>query len=91
MPGEDTTFISIGHRCSSAAVLDLCPLGRESLPFDSIVCQLGVIRGCLEYGFEACPDSGNCARTTTVTVNIVDDVVEFCGNGTPNVNLLRAA
>jgi hypothetical protein len=86
MRSEDTTFISIGHRCSSAAVLDLCGLGRESLPFDSIVCQLDVVRDCLENGFEAFLDPGNYARTTTVTVNIVDDVVEFCGNETPNVN-----
>jgi hypothetical protein len=86
MPGEETTYISIGHRCSSAAVLDRCRLGRESLPFDSIVCQLEVVKDCLENGFDAFLDPGNYVRSTTVTVNLVDDVVEFVGNEAPNVN-----
>lgn len=86
MQTEETTFISFGHRCSSAAILDHCRLGRESLPFDSIVCQLEVVKDCLENGFDAFLDPDNYVRTNTVTVNLVDDVVEFCCNEAPNVN-----
>lgn len=56
------------------------------MPFDSIVCQLGVVKDCLQDGFDDFLDPGNYVRTTTVTVNVVDDVVEFCGNDTPSVN-----
>ena len=86
MPNEDTIFISLGHRCSSAGVIDHCRLPRASVPFDSIVCQLPVVKDCLQNGFDAFLDPGNYVRTTTVTINIIDDVVELCCNETPSVN-----
>ncbi len=86
MPNDDTIFISLGHRCSSAGVIDHCRLPRASVPFDSIVCQLPVVKDCLQNGFGAFLDPANYVRMTTVTVDIVDDVFEFWGNETPSVN-----
>jgi hypothetical protein len=85
-PDDDPIFIALGHRCSSAGMLDHCGRSRPSLPFDSIVCQLGVVRDCLENGFGAFLDPGNYVSTSTVTVNIIDDVIEHCCNEMPNVN-----
>jgi putative papain-like cysteine peptidase DUF1796 len=87
MPTGDTLFIPIGHRCSSAALLDRCNLASESLPFDSIVCQLGVVRDCLEHGFNEFLDAGNYVKVDTMTANFIDGAVDVWGYETPSINL----
>jgi hypothetical protein len=83
---KTTLFIPFGHRCSSAAILDRCHLCDESLPFDSIVSKLSVIRDCLDNGFRAFLDVENYVNVDTLTVNVIDGLVEECCRELPNVN-----
>jgi hypothetical protein len=86
MSGDEPIFLPFGHRCSSAAILDRCHLGGESLPFDSVVCQLNVIRACLEDDFKQFLAIDNYTKIDTTTANIIDDVVEVYGHEQPSVN-----
>jgi hypothetical protein len=86
MSRGDTVYIALGHRCSSAAILDRCHLGSESLPFDSIVCQLNVVEDCLATGFKEFMDVGNYVKANTTTANHLDGVVEVWGHEMPSVN-----
>jgi hypothetical protein len=81
-----TLFIPFGHRCSSAAILDKYDLCDESLPFDSVVSKLNVIRDCLENGFGRFLDATNYVKVKTLTVNVIDGSVEVCCDELPNVN-----
>src|SRR4051794_15114096 len=83
---SNTLFISLGHRCSSVAMLDSCAVTRESMPFDTVVSQLEVVRDCLENGFDEFLDPDNYTRPTTQTVNLIDGVLEPCELESPNVN-----
>jgi hypothetical protein len=86
MAHDPPIFISFGHRCSTAAILDNCQLGGESLPFDSVVCQLNVIKDCLENDFKEFLNIHHYAKVATTTVNVIDGVVEECCTELPNVN-----
>ncbi|HEY0709326.1 MAG TPA: DUF1796 family putative cysteine peptidase [Polyangia bacterium] len=82
----NTLFLSIGHRCSSVAMLDLAVAPHESMPFDTLVSQLDVVRDCLENGFEEFLNPDNYARPTTHTVNLIDGEVVPCEHESPRVN-----
>jgi hypothetical protein len=87
MPHDTTTtFIAIGHRCSSAAILDRCGLGGASFPFDAVVSQLDVVRDCLEHGFDDFLDVRHYVKVETTTVNIIDGRVEEILTECPSVN-----
>ncbi len=86
MATSTTIFIALGHRCSTAAILDRCGLVAESFPFDSIVCQLDVIRDCLENGFHSFLEPRHYQTVTTSTVNVVDGVVSTILTEGPSVN-----
>ncbi len=86
MSSSNTVFIPFGHRCSSAALLDRCQLNSESLPFDSLVCQLSVIKDCLENDFKEFLDIQNYIEADTLTVNTIDGVVEECCREIVRVN-----
>ena len=86
MSRSNTIFIPFGHRCSTAALLDRCHLGGEALPFDSLVCQLSVIKDCLENDFRAFLDIENYTRIETRTVNVIDGVVDEFYRETPCIN-----
>jgi hypothetical protein len=81
-----TTFIALGHRCSAAAILDRCHLAAESLPFDSVVSKLSVIKDCLETDFKEFLNVHNYTTVETTTVNIIDGVVEEILAESPRVN-----
>ena len=84
-PGT-TRFIAFGHRCSAAAILDRCQLAAESLPFDSIVSKLGVIRDCLETDFKEFLNVHNYTTIQTTTINLIDGVAEEILTEWPSVN-----
>jgi hypothetical protein len=83
---SNTLFISIGHRCSSVAMLDFAAMPRESMPFDTAVSQLDVVRDCLENGFDEFLNPDNYAKPNTHTVSVIDGVLEPLGREDPNVN-----
>ena len=66
--------------------MDRCQLRGESSPFDALVCQLNVIKDCLENDFKAFLDINNYITVNTITVNIIDGVVEECCRELVNVN-----
>lgn len=86
MSSNNTIFIPFGHRCSSRGILDRCHLGNQSLPFDSLVCQLNVIKDCLQNNFKEFLDINNYTKANTMTVNIIDGVVEECCCEIPSIN-----
>ena len=90
MMSRQTTFISFGHRCSTAALLDRCQLAGESLPFDSLVCQLSVVKDCLATGFKHFLDVNNYIKSDTETINSIDGDVHHVGRETPSVNTYYA-
>jgi len=86
MSGSNTIFIPLGHRCSSRGILDRCHLGGNSLPFDTLVCQLNVIKDCLENDFREFLNINNYVQAETATINIIDGVVEEFCRETPSIN-----
>ena len=86
MRNSTTRFVALGHRCSTAAILDRCHLGHESLPFDGIVSKLSVIRDCLETEFKELLNVHNYTKVPTTTVNIIDGVVHEVLAELPSVN-----
>lgn len=86
MSSNNTIFIPFGHRCSSKGILDRCHLSGQSLPFDSVVCQLSVIKDCLENDFKEFLNINNYIKVNTMTVNMVDGVVLECCCEMPSVN-----
>ena len=86
MSDNNTIFISLGHRCSTVALLDRCGLGGPSFPFDGVVSKLSVVRDCLETDFKEFLDSRHYVRIQTRTVNIIDGVVEELLTESPSVN-----
>jgi hypothetical protein len=45
-------FVSLGYRCSSAALLKKLQLKNESYPFDWLVSRLSVIEDSIQSGFK---------------------------------------
>ena len=86
MPASTTIFIALGHRCSAAAILDRCQLAAESLPFDSVVSKLAVIKDCLDTDFKEFLNVRNYTTVQTTTVNITDGVVQEILTEWPSVN-----
>jgi len=44
---QSTTFISLGYRCSAAAILKRLQLKNESYPFYWLISRLSIIKVCL--------------------------------------------
>lgn len=66
--------------------MDRSHLGGQSLPFDTLVCQLNVIRDCLENDFREFLNLDHYIKVDTATINIIDGAAEEFCRETPSVN-----
>ena len=78
--------ISFGHRCSSAAFMQLLDLKKESYPFDWLVSKLDVIQDCIESNFINFLDKNNYIIQNTETFNLIDDKKYHICEETTQVN-----
>ena len=72
MDNENKKIISLGFRCSSAAILKRMGLKHESFPFDWLISRLSVIRHCMETDFSEFLNLSNYQRKYSNTYEMAD-------------------
>ena len=72
MDNENKKIISLGFRCSSAAILKRMGLKHESFPFDWLISRLSVIRHCMETDFTEFLNLSNYQRKYSNTYEMAD-------------------
>jgi hypothetical protein len=69
MSDNNTIYVSLGYRCSSAGILKYLGLKSESYPFDWMVSRLPVISHCVKTGFHYLVDPQNYTTQQTHTTH----------------------
>jgi len=69
---QSTTFISLGYRCSAAAILKRLQLKNESYPFDWLISRLSVIKDCISNQFQEFLNIHNYERRYSNTYKRMD-------------------
>jgi len=69
------TVISIGYRCTTAALIKNLGLKHESYPFDWLISKLPVVKDCIQSRFEEFMNEANYVDIVSPTLNKCDDEV----------------
>jgi hypothetical protein len=69
---QSTTFISLGYRCSAAAILKRLQFKTESYPFDWLISRLSVIKDCISNQFQEFLNINNYERRYSNTYKRMD-------------------
>jgi hypothetical protein len=72
-----TTFISLGYRCSAAAILKRLQFKTESYPFDWLISRLSVIKDCISNQFQEFLNINNYERRYSNTYKRMDTTHGF--------------
>ena len=72
-----TTFISLGYRCSAAAILKRLQLKTESYPFDWLISRLSIIKDCITTQFKEFLNINNYERRYSNTYKRIDTTIGF--------------
>jgi hypothetical protein len=75
-----TIIFSVGHRCTTASLIQIMKQKFESYPFDWIVSKLDVIAHAIDTNFEEYLRSENYETINSETFNICDDTKQHICN-----------